>query len=120
MNNRRQRNDQELPTRYYSKKQERGVAKTLNGTRTLNSGATMFQKGDVLLDSFLIECKTHTTHRDSITIKKDWLEKIKKEALFSGKPNEALIFNFGPGESNYVIISEELFKQFTGEKESNG
>ena len=46
------------PTRYYSKKQEIEVAKAINGTRTLNSGATMFSKGDIVADKFLIECKT--------------------------------------------------------------
>ena len=69
------------PTRYYSKKQEDQVAKNLGGTRQKNSGATMFAKGDVLTEKFLLEMKTTTTHAESITIKKEWFEKNTKETL---------------------------------------
>ena len=48
-------------TRYYSNKQEKQVAKDFNGKKTKNSGATKFEKSDVLLDNFNIECKTKTT-----------------------------------------------------------
>jgi len=99
------------PTRYYSKKQEDQVAKTLNGTRQKNSGATMFAKGDVLTEKFLLEMKTKTTHAESITIKKEWFEKNIKETLIVGKPYSAIGFNFGPGEENHYIISEELFEE---------
>lgn len=108
---RRQRTDKIAPTRHYSKQQETAVAKKFSGSRTLNSGATPYQPGDVYLDEYLVECKTKTTHSDSITIKKEWLEKIRKEALFVGKPKEALFFNFGPDESNYVIIHEDIFRE---------
>lgn len=99
------------PTRYFSSKQEKQVAKKLNGNIQKNSGATQWQKGDVKLDKYLLECKTKTTKSESISIKKEWLEKLNKEALFMGKPNSALVFNFGPDEKNYVIISEDLFKE---------
>ena len=98
------------PTRHFSTKQEKAVAKNLNGNRTLNSGATKFQPGDVQLENMLLECKTKMSHSDSISIKKDWLEKIKKESLFAGKPYYSLIFNFGPDEDNYAIIDMELFE----------
>lgn len=104
------KNSDKKPTRYYSSKQEKSVAKKLNGITTPNSGATQFAKGDLKLDDFLVECKTKTTHSDSISIKKEWLEKVDKESLFMGKPYSALIFNFGPDEKNYVIIDENLFK----------
>lgn len=107
---RRTRNDEFVPTRKFSKAQEKAVAKKLKGSTTANSGATPYSKGDVLTEDFLLECKTKTTHSDSISIKKEWLEKIEKESLFMGKKYEALVFNFGPNEKNYVIISEELFK----------
>ena len=97
------------PTRYYSKKQENYVAQRFNGERTKNSGATMFDKSDVKLEQFNIECKTKTTHSESISIKKEWIEKNKQEALFMGKPYSTIAFNFGPGEENHYIISEELF-----------
>ena len=108
----REKNGQKDPTRAYSKKQEDTVAKALGGNRVKNSGATAFAKGDIDLDrgSFLIECKTKTSPSESISIKKEWLEKNVKEALFMGKQNSALAFNFGPGEKNYYIIDEYLFE----------
>lgn len=101
------------PTRYFSKKQEDKVAEAVKGSRNINSGATMFIKGDVQTsdDSFLIECKTKTSHADSISIKKDWIEKNRQEALFMNKKHSALAFNFGPDEPNYYIIDEYLFQQ---------
>ena len=109
----RKTDTEKKPTRYFSKLQEKTVAKDLNGKVQPNSGATAFAKGDVILDeaSFLIECKTKTTPSDSISIKKSWLEKNAHEALFLGKPYNALAFNFGPDEKNYYIIDEYLFEE---------
>ena len=99
------------PTRSYSKKQENQVAKKFNGNRNLNSGATPFQKGDVTLEKFLIECKTKMSPSESISIKKEWIEKNNQESLFMGKEYSAIAFNFGPGEENYYIINEQLFEE---------
>lgn len=99
------------PTRFYSKIQEDSVAKNINGTRHIGSGSTPFIKGDCSTDNVLIECKTKTKHSDSISIKKDWIDKNKQEALFMNKKYSALAFNFGPNESNYYIIDEYLFQQ---------
>ena len=98
------------PTRFYSKKQENSVAKSLGGKRNLNSGATMFDKGDVSLDDWLLECKTKTTPSESISVKKEWIQKNKEESLFMGKKHEAIAISFGPGQPNYYIIDENLFK----------
>lgn len=101
--------DKPKPTRYFSSKQEKQVAKTLGGRCTSNSGATDFGgKGDVCLDNMLLECKTKTTHSKSIMIKKEWFEKNTKEKVFMGKPYSAVVFNFGPDEENYYIIDQEL------------
>lgn len=99
-----------LPTRHFSKLQEDAVAKAIGGKRTPNSGATDFGgKGDVHSDKFLLECKTKTTHSESISIKREWFEKNKQEAMFMGKPYSAVVFNFGPDEENHYIIDEYLF-----------
>ena len=103
--------DNSKPTRYFSSKQEKRVAKDLNGNLSINSGATPFSKGDLSLDEFSIECKTKTKHSDTISIKKEWLEKINEESLFMGKPYWALCFNFGPDEDNYFILDEITFKE---------
>lgn len=107
------------PTRYYSSKQEKSIAKKLNGKQQVNSGATKFKKGDVELDSWLLECKTKMTKSDSISIKKDWLEKTEKEALFMGKPYSALVINFGPDTKNYVVIDENVFKELLDSLKEN-
>ena len=77
------------PTRFYSKEQEKRVAKAVGGKRTANSGATAFSKGDVRTDLFLLECKTCTEPRKSISIKKEWFDK-NKEREWKGGFNDNL------------------------------
>jgi hypothetical protein len=104
--------EKDKPTRFYSSKQERTVAKAVGGRTTPNSGATPWVKGDVLTkgaNSFLIECKTKTTAADSISIKKEWFEKNRQECLQNGTPHQAVVFNFGPDQENHYIIDEYLF-----------
>ena len=52
-------------TRYYSSTQEQEVAKFLGGQVNSNSGAGLFNKGDVVVKdaSLLIECKTCKTEK---------------------------------------------------------
>ena len=68
-------------TRYYSSKQEKKVANLFNGHQVKNSGATPWEKGDVDTNLFLLECKTHTTDKDSMSIKKIWLEKNNEKIV---------------------------------------
>jgi hypothetical protein len=102
-----------LNTRKYSKNQESRVAKNLKGKRQANSGATPFFKGDVVTEQFCIECKTAMTEKQSMNIKRDWIDKIKEEAFAIGKPYWAIAFNFGGLRNleNFYIIDESLFKQ---------
>lgn len=99
------------PTRFYSNKQEKAVAKVLEGRQTANSGATAFQKGDVTTDEWLIECKTTTTPKASFSVKKEWLEKNKEEAFAMGKSHSALCFDFGDNGNRYYVIDEKTFKE---------
>lgn len=96
-------------TRYYSNKQEKKVAKILNGKKQSNSGATNFQKGDCITDLFLLECKTKMKDSESFTIKKEWFTKNKEEAFAMGKLYNAVVIDFGDNENHY-IIDESLFK----------
>lgn len=99
--------DKPTPTRAMSKKQEQAVEKAVGGRRTANSGATDFGgKGDVLTKKFLLECKTKMTSSESISLKKEWFTKNQYEAVEMGKPYNALVFNFGPGEPNHYVIDE--------------
>ena len=97
-------------TRYYSNRQEKQVAKALNGRQTSNSGATDFVKGDILTNDFLIECKTTMTPKKSFSIKKEWLDKNRQEMFAMNKSYNALAFNFEPDGKNYYVIDEKLFK----------
>lgn len=97
----------------YSNKQEKVVAKTLKGKKQANSGATAFNKGDILTDKFCIECKTSITKKKSISIKKSWLNGLKEDAFAMNKGYYALCFNFGGEEEtneNYYIINQKTFK----------
>ena len=104
------------PTRFYSNRQEKAVAKVLGGKQTANSGATDFVKGDVLADDWLIECKTTCKEQTSFSIKKAWLEKNREEAFGMGKHYNALCFDFGDNGNRYYVIDEKTFKQL---KEGN-
>ena len=59
------------PTRFFSSRQEKTVAKSLGGRPTANSGATRFGGGDVTTENVLLECKTCTKEQKSFTIKKE-------------------------------------------------
>lgn len=99
-------------SRFYSDRQEKAVAKAIGGKQTKNSGATMFQKSDVLTDDFTIECKTKATNSESISIKREWFEKQLKESIQMHKKYSAIVINFGPDEpynENHYIIDERLF-----------
>lgn len=101
-----------LPTRHYSSRQENNVAEVVGGKVQKNSGATDFQKGDIVTNgrnSFLLECKTRTKASESISIKKEWFDKNRQECLLTGTPHQAIVFNFGPDEENHYIIDEYLF-----------
>ena len=98
------------PTRFYSSKQEKHIAKELGGKKVANSGATAFNKGDIVLDAWLLEAKTKTKETNSFSIKKEWLEKNKEEAFAMRKSYNALVFDFGDGH-NYYVIDEKTFKE---------
>ena len=98
------------PTRFYSSKQEKQVAKAIGGKQTSNSGATAFSKGDVRTDLFLLECKTCVKPQKSFTVQKEWFTKNREESFAMGKPFSAVVFDFGDGEQHY-IIDEKLFKK---------
>lgn len=96
------------PTRYYSDRQEKKIAKAVGGRKTPNSGATLFKKGDVTSDKWLFEAKTKMGESQSFTIKREWIEKNKEEAFAMGKDYSALVIDFGDGKQFY-LIDEKTF-----------
>jgi len=103
--------DKSHPTRYYSSRQEKDVAKAVGGKQQSNSGATMFQKGDVVNNKFLLECKTVTKSQKSFTMHEEWFTKNLDEGMREGKEFSAVVFNFGPDKPNYYVIDETLFNE---------
>jgi len=63
--------------------QEQRVARMMKGKRQRGSGSSMYAKGDVKLEDFLIDCKQ--TKHASMRITGDMLSKISKEAAGMGK-----------------------------------
>lgn len=98
-------------TRYFSSKQERQIAKKLNGNCQVNSGATLFNKGDIQTKTWLIEAKTTLSEKQSFSIKQEWLNKIKQESFAMNKEYYALAFNFSPNTPNYYIIDERTMQK---------
>lgn len=106
-------------TRYFSDKHEKSVCKALGAKQQSNSGAGNFSKGDVITDSFLIECKCCMSEKQSVSIKKDWIDKNREEAFSIRKDNSAICFNFEPDGNNYYVINEKLMKYLVESIESN-
>ena len=98
------------PTRWFSDRQEKKIAKALDGKQVSNSGATPFNKGDVVTDDFLVEAKTVTKLQKTFTIKRAWIDKNREEAFAMGKSYSAIAIDFGDGEQHY-LIDEKLFKK---------
>ena len=99
-------------TRYYSNAQEEAVAKLIGAQRQTNSGASLFAAGDLTSSkaSLLVECKTCTTNKESLSVKKEWITKSKEEAHSKRLLNSCIAFSFGPDEPNYFIIDEKLMR----------
>lgn len=97
-----------MNTRSFSNKQEKRVAKRVGGKQVSNSGATAFSKGDVVTDEWLIECKTCTTPKSSMSVKKEWLTKNAEEAFAMRRNFNAVAIDFGTTDT-YYIIDEKTF-----------
>lgn len=99
-------------TRHFSDAQEKAVCRLLDAQQQSNSGAGKFKKGDCIQKeaSLLIECKTVVTDKDSVSIKKDWIDKNKEERFSQRLSNSCIAFNFGPNKPNYFIIDEKLMR----------
>lgn len=97
-------------TREASTAQEKKIAKVLGARRVANSGATKFDKGDVVLGSeWLIEAKTCMKPKESFSIKRAWLEKLREEKFACRKEYSALCFDFGDGGNRYYVLDETTF-----------
>ena len=109
-----------MPTRYFSDKQEKHIAKVTGGKVQSNSGGTKFGGGDVHTDKFFIEAKTPAIERKSFTIMKDWLEKMKEQAFEQGKEEAVLAFRFDPNtDIDLYVLSQRQFLEYLRFKEQD-
>lgn len=93
---------------------ENHLAKRVGGRLRPASGALPGAKGDVDLPSFLMEAKSSTG--DSLSLKREWLAKIGKEARSVGRvPALAVTFSYDDGrpipDGAWVMVPEWLFKE---------
>lgn len=100
-----------------SKKQEQRIAKQIGGKPTPGSGAFDGHKGDVTHDRFLIEAKR--TDKQSLSVKKAWLDKIVAEAYQAGK-NPALSIQIGErtgcfDTEDWIMMPLSVFNKLIGE-----
>jgi len=75
----------------------------------MNSGAIWFNKSDVISRNFRIEAKTKIKPSKSITIKKEWLEKIENEAFLTNKI-PSLAFSFGEGKDYFILTDKDFYE----------
>ena len=107
-----------MPTRYFSDKQEKHIAKLTDGKVQSNSGGTKFGGGDVHTNKFFIEAKTPTKEQKALSIKKDWIDKMQEQAFEQGKEESVLAFRFSPNDKeDFYVLTEKQFLEYLRYKE---
>lgn len=90
--------------------QERQVAKLVDGQVQVASGGTSHGAGDVLTDDWFFECKTVTTPKDSYSVKKSIIDKMKEQTFEQRKGYCALAFRFSPEDKDYFVIDSDTMQ----------
>ena len=109
-----------MSTRDISNKQENFVALMLGGTTTPNSGAGHTKKGDILIADFcVVEFKTKMKPCTSFSIKKEWIDTVRKEAFEMNRTDWAIVFDFGVLGDEYAVIPLNDYKEFLEYKRGN-
>ena len=94
----------------YSRLQEEAIAKLVGGKRVAGSGNGAFNGGDVLTERWFFECKTVTTEKDSYSVKKSVLNKLKEQTFEQRKEYGALAFRFSPEGKDYFVVDANTFE----------
>ena len=101
-----------MSTRDFSDKQEKHIASVTGGKITPNSGGTKFDAGDVIAEPILIEAKTTMSEKQSFSIKRDWLKKLREQTFSQGQDFGVLAFQFEPNGDNYYVLDENQFLDY--------
>lgn len=83
------------------------VADRVLGRKTAGSGCGLREKGDVITEGFLIECKS--TIKDHIQLKKEWIIKINAEA-YSVDKIPALVVAFVDNQLLWIFPKDDPVK----------
>ena len=90
--------------------QEKQVANLVGGQVQPASGGTSHGGGDVLTDDWFFECKTVISEKDSYSIKKSVINKMKEQAFEQKRDYCALAFRFSPEGKDYFVIDDDTMK----------
>ena len=90
--------------------QEKQVADLVNGQVQVASGGLSHNGGDVLTDNWFFECKTVTTPKDSYSVKKSIIDKMKEQTFEQRKDYCALAFRFSPEDKDYFVIDSDTMQ----------
>ncbi|SNS20872.1 hypothetical protein SAMN05446037_100630 [Anaerovirgula multivorans] len=101
-----------MDVRRSSQRQEKRITRSLKQIKedartTPGSGNQYYCKSDVVSEHFRVEAKTKVKDSKSITIKREWLDKIAVEAFETNK-TPALAFSFGDG-TDYMVLRDRDF-----------
>jgi hypothetical protein len=95
-----------------SQRQERRLAKSVDGKPTAASGAFWSRKGDVRSDDLLVEAKE--TSKGSYSLSLRVWDKIRREALLDGRlPVLAIQIQ----DRNLIVLDEEDFLALRAERD---
>lgn len=91
---------------------EKKAAKKLGGRLTPASGASG-KKGDIYIQRFMVECKS--TQAESMGVQKEWLDKVRREALAAGQLPALLLQFIQPNgtikdNGDWVCIPQSAFR----------
>lgn len=100
------------PGQIRSKKQEQRITRSLKEIKMdakvqMASGSMWFAKSDVISELFQIEAKTRAKPCKSISVQKDWHDKIAIEALEVGKI-PVLVYSFGDLTDYYAMEDRDF------------
>ena len=90
--------------------QEKQVAKLVNGQVQIASGGTSHGGGDVLTERWFFECKTVTTEKNSYSVKKSIIDKMKEQTFEQRRDYCALAFRFSPEGKDYFVIDSDTME----------
>jgi hypothetical protein len=89
--------------------QDKRVSKLTGLKIQINSGAVNGRKGDLYGKHILVETKTSSQPKKTISVKRLWLDEISSKAFSMGKRFWALVIGDELTKEDFVIMPLDLF-----------